>query len=60
MRMEKTVFPEGIEGPVNGFEFFLGAAVDDKAVRAGVAKRFSGISATVKNKHSRFRSWAVD
>jgi len=60
IRMKESVFPEGIKGPVNGFEFFQVAAVDDEAVRARFAQRFSGIVATIQNKNSRFRGWAVD
>ena len=60
IRMKESVFPERVEGPVNGFEFFQVAAVDDEAVRARFAERFSGISATVEDKNSLFRGWAVD
>ncbi|OAH73394.1 hypothetical protein AXA65_07560 [Chryseobacterium sp. FP211-J200] len=60
IRVKESVFPEGVKCPVNGFLFFLVAAVDDKAVRARFAERFSGISATVKNKNCLFRGWAVD
>ena len=52
IRMKESVFPEGVKGPVNGFLFFLVAAVDDKAVRARFAERFSGIMATVEDKNS--------
>ena len=57
--MKETVFPEGVKGPVNGFEFFGTAAIKNKAVRARLAKWFSGISATVKNKNGLFRRFAV-
>jgi len=60
IRVKESVFPEGVKGPVNGFLFFLVAAVDDKAVRAGIAQWFPGISATVEDKNSLFRGWAVD
>ena len=60
IRMKESVFPEGIKGPVNGFEFFLVATVDYETVRARFTQRFSGIVATIQNKNSRFRGWAVD
>ena len=60
IRVKESVFPEGVKCPVNGFEFFLVAAVDDKAVRAGFAQRLSGIVATVEDKNSLFGGWAVD
>ena len=60
IRVKESVFPEGVKCPVNGFEFFLVAAVDDKAVRARFPERFSSISATVEDKNSLFGGWAVD
>ncbi len=60
IRVKESIFPECVKGPVNGFLFFLVAAVDDKAVRAGFSQRFPGISATVKNVNCLFRGWAVD
>lgn len=55
IRVKESVFPEGEKGPVNGFDFFLGAAVDNEAIRAWFAEGFSGIVASVQNKNSRFR-----
>jgi len=44
--VKETVFPEGVKGPVNGFEFFGTTAIINKAVRAGFKKRFSGVSSS--------------
>ena len=41
VRVKKSMFPEGVKGPVNGFEFFGTAAIINKAVRARLAKGFS-------------------
>ena len=60
IRVKESVFPEGVKGPVNGFLFFLVAAVNNEAIRAGIAQWFSSISATVEDKNSLFRGWAVD
>ena len=59
VRVKESVFPEGVKGPVNGFNFLGTAAIINEAVRARLAKGFSGISATVKNKNDLFRRFAV-
>ena len=60
IRMKESVFPEGVKGPVNCFLFFLVAAVNNEAIRAGFAQWFSGISATVENENSLIGGWTVD
>lgn len=60
IRVKESVFPEGVKGPVNCFLFFLVAAVNNEAIRAGFAQWFSGISATVENENSLIGGWTVD
>ena len=57
--MKETVFPKGVKGPIVGFEFFRISYIQNKTVRAGFKKRFSGVSATVQNVECLFRRFAV-
>ena len=59
MRVKETVFPEGVKGPVNGFNFFGTAAIINKAVRARLAKGSSCVASSVQNVDCLFRRFAV-
>ena len=57
--MKKSVFPEGVKGPVHGFEIFGTAAIINEAVRARLAKGFSCVASSVQNVDCLFRRFAV-
>ena len=59
MRVKESVFPEGVKGPVNGFNFLGTAAIINKAVRARLAKGFSCVASSVQNVDCLFRRFAV-
>ena len=59
MRVKESVFPEGVKGPVNGFNFLGTAAIINKAVRARLAKGFPCVASSVQNVDCLFRRFAV-
>ena len=59
VRVKKSMFPEGVKGPVNGFNFLGTAAIINKAVRARLAKGFSCVASSVQNVDCLFRRFAV-
>ncbi len=60
--MKKSVFPKGIEGPVQVFELVLILAIQDKTVWARFKQWLSCVLSSRQNKQSIFRSffcWVV-
>lgn len=57
--MKKAVFPEGVKGPVVGFQFFLVPDVQNEAVRTGFHQGLACISSSVENVECHCRRFAV-